>query len=158
MTETKKKLNGKKAQTLGLLIAIIFLFGAFVVWDSSRDFDELVIVGKETEFDLRVNAVKIDHGDVFLDDQLVIPGETKLINGKPQWLQEDPPFYWPSNREFTPRVYDIEPPYDMRKKSGSLEILVLKHNDSLIFALPDPELRDPLDPTFRELFEHLFKK
>jgi len=112
---------------------------------------------KESEINTIVAKAWANHGAVIINDSFVIPGGNKLVSAKPSWLvDENPPIVEFPGYKFTPRIIDIDPPFQILKEKETFEFIVIKNNDTLTFELTDPDYEDPSDPTFRETFKNIF--
>jgi hypothetical protein len=125
------------------LITLIILVGIGFYMDYHK-YDNHTVLNKEHHIQTEINKMKIDHGVAILNNSIIIPSGTRLKN-------EDQVIKNNSNL-----FIELDNPFSIFKKSGSLELAVIKKYDTLIFQIPDPNYKDPNDPTFRDLHDNLF--
>jgi hypothetical protein len=106
---------------------------------------------ESSEVDIHVGKAYVDRSIVILNDSLMLPSYTKLEEGV-----KDDSFSYQQALKFKLNIADINAPYLLIKDSNSWIIKLVKKQDTLIFRLPDPNEKNPLDPTFSDLYDALF--
>lgn len=81
---------------------------------------------------------------------------TKLVSDKPDWFRiKNQPIIGSQSRN--PSFTDLKEPFLIIKNANTFDFRVVKHKDTLTFKLPDPDYKDPNDPTFKDLYNKIFK-
>lgn len=135
-----KSINFKPNSTIFFIsIITLIILASIGYYLDSHKYDNHLILNKEHSFKMEIDKMKIDHGVAVLNDSIIIPPGTILKKEI-------------KRKRFT----ELDNPFTIIKKSGSFELMVIKYSDTLIFQLPDPNYKDPTDPTFKDFFEKLF--
>lgn len=156
-SEFSKKLKILASPPLiGLYLAMLF-FAGFTTYKTNHRYDNYLRMGKASGFQLEVKKVSVDHGVAFFNDSIIVPAGTKLVSEKPEWFKHQSK---PLVGEYPvpPNLWDLNVPFEVIKDAGSFNFQVVKYNDTLTFEIPDPDSKDPRDPSFRDLFERFFGK
>jgi len=119
----------------------------------SKKYDHISMITKFSEVDIQVDKAYVDRSIVNLNDSFILPSYTKLEEGV-----KDDSFSYQQASKFKLNIADINAPYLLIKDSNSWIIKLVKKEDTLIFRLPDPDEKDPSDPTFSDLYEALFRE
>ncbi|WP_081211728.1 hypothetical protein [Salegentibacter sediminis] len=138
-------------------VFVLILFGAVMLYNSSTAYDNYYTLEKSSKIHLEVRKKRIDHGTAFLNNKLIIPVGTKLVSDKPDWfkIKNQPIIGSQSHRN--PSFTDLNEPFLIIKNANTFDLQVVKYEDTLTFELPDPNYKDPNDPTFKDLYHQLFK-
>jgi hypothetical protein len=137
------KFNSISPMYLVSLITLIILAGIGFYIDY-HEYDNHIVLNKDHHIQIDIDKMKIDHGVAILNNSIIIPSGTRFKN-KDQIFKNNSNLF-----------IELDGPFSIFKQSGSLELTVIKNYDTLIFQIPDPDYRNPNDPTFRDLHNYLF--
>lgn len=129
-----------------MLIVIVYNY-----YKDSKKYDHISMIIKSSKVNIHVDKAYVDRSIVILNDSLMLPSYTKLEEGV-----KDDSFSYQQASKFKLNIADINAPYLLIKDSKSWIIKLVKKQDTLIFRLPDPDEKDPSDPTFSDLYDALF--
>ena len=152
--------RNKKTSIPPIAIVSLFtliIFGGTMIYQDSKKFDKYTTLTKDAEIQLEVKKMRVDHGSSFINRSYIVPMGTKLISNRPKWFKEKHQPIGGKDSDQNPYFNDLYKPFTILKSSNSFELKVIKNSDTLIFELPDPDRKDPKDPTFKDLFEQLTK-
>ncbi len=129
------------------LVIIIGFILILILDKSSRKDDGERLLVKEDSMNVEVYKTYVNHAIVEINNSKLIPPSTYKNSTTPKWLHRESKGV---------EVYDISPPFKILKEKNSFEFLIIKKEDTLIFELPDPQYKNPNDPTFKEFFDRYF--
>ena len=158
LSETSNSKENKNASISPIAIVSILtliLFGAIVIYQDSKKFDDYSTLNKNSKIEIQANKMRVDHGTSYINNRYLVPMGTKLVSSRPSWLKEKIQPIGGKVSSQNPYFNDLVAPFTILKNQNSFEFKVIKYNDTLIFKIPDPNYNDPNDPTFKDLFEKL---
>lgn len=137
-------------------IIVILLCAGFGLYSNYHKFDDYIIVRKASEIHLEVKDIWVDHGTAYLNDSIIVPGGTKLISEQPEWFKLKDRDLFGRPLPIKPSFAELDQPFVINKASNTFDLKVIKFDDTLLFRIPDPDYKDPNDPTFQDVFDKLF--
>lgn len=137
-------------------LLILLPIGGFMVYRDNNRFGDYMTLEKTSEISLKVNKIWVDHGIAYLNDSIIIPGGTKLVSKQPTWFKVTNHPLFGNRNEIKPSFAELDRPFVINKTAGTFIFRVIKYDDTLLFRIPDPDYKDPYDPTFKDLFDKLF--
>ena len=122
----------------------------------SKESEKYTSLGKESSLDIKVRKMRVDHGISLINRRISVPGGTRLISERPEWFKTR--FEPIGGNGASENLYfsDLYAPFHLHKDTLTFELKVVKNSDTLIFEIPDPDYKDPNDPTFKDLFQEVF--
>ena len=121
-----------------LIVFIIVFLNKYVI----EDFSNTELLKANHEVSVKVEKNSYVKGFIKLNDKLYISINTPMVNKKEGMFG---------------KLADVNPPFKLEKLKNSKQILVIKDNDTIFFKLIDYS-RDAIeDPTFKDLYETIFK-
>ncbi len=95
------------------------------------------------EFNIKVIKKSSKYDALILNDSFVVGKESQLIyiGYKPKWLFEkaNQSKILDTNNVITPKIKDIDPPYEITKPNKNNNLILIKNKDTLRFYLTSPE-------------------
>ena len=95
------------------------------------------------EFNIKVIKTASKYDALILNDSFVVGKESQLIyiGYKPKWLFEkaNQSEILDTNNVITPKIKDIDPPYEITKPKKNNNLILIKNKDTLRFYLTSPE-------------------
>ncbi|SDR66212.1 hypothetical protein [Christiangramia echinicola] len=138
-------------------ILTLIIFGGTMIYLDSKKFDKYTSLTKDSEIQLEVIKMRVDHGFSFINNKYLVPMGTKLVSNRPNWFEEKIQPIGGRESDQNPYFNDLNKPFTILKVPNSFKLKVIKNSDTLVFELPDPDRKDPNDPTFKDVFEQLTK-
>ena len=155
-SEFSEKIKVLTSPPLLVLFAAMILFAGFMTYKAKHRYDNYTRMGKASDYQIEVKKISVDHGVAFFNDSIIVPVGTKLISEKPEWFKhQSKPLF--GEYPGPPNLWDLTTPFTIIKDADSFEFKILKYNDTLVFQIPDPDYKDPRDPSFGDLYQKLFK-
>lgn len=153
-TSTKKeKLKVPPIAIISVLVLIIF--GGAMIYKSSKIFNNYTTLDEDLKIVIQVRKMRVDHGFSFINNSIIIPSSTRLVSSRPEWFKEKIQPINGKKSDQKPFFNDLDEPFTILKNANSRELKVIKYDDTLLFQMPDPNYKDPYDPTFRDLYEEI---
>lgn len=140
-----------------IFLAAMLLFAGFVENKSRHRYDGYTRIDRASAHHIEVIKMSIDHGTVSLNDGILVSGGSKLISEKPGWFRHKNKPLFGGEYPMPPNFSDLHPPFEIIKEPDSFILQVVKWSDTLFFQIPDPDYKDPRDPSIRDVLQKLFK-
>jgi len=133
-----------KKMIFGIIILLVIGFIVAINFPLIEDFSDTKFLDNKTQ----VNAI--------IKDESIIKGSIKLNDII--YLSQNTPHLKNDINNSIRMISDIKPPYRLFKTENNDTILVIKNRDSIYFKLIDYSKDNVDDPTFKDLFQNIFKK
>lgn len=155
-SDSSKRIKFLTSPLFFSFIAAMLLFAGFVEYKARNRYDNYTRTEKASGYRVEVKKMTVDHGVAFLNDSIIVPAGTKLVSEKPAWFKHNSRPLFRNEYPIPPSFDNLEPPFNLVKDPDSFKLQVIKYGDTVIFQIPDPDFKDPRDPSFGDLYDELF--
>ncbi len=139
---------------------MVFIILSLHIHSSCDKKNYIKLDDQNVSFEIEIHSVENNHGTAILNNKYTIYAGTPILEKKsyPTWLKDkNPPIFGKKSTHYTPIIYDVPPPYKLYKNNGEKLIFVVKSNDTILFKISE-NLRDSInDPTFKDIFNRIFR-